>query len=51
MVLIAILLIDLIEDTMGTVTDHGITDGGITPGGPGDGIDLGTTLLLTLEEV
>jgi hypothetical protein len=50
-VLIVIHIIDHIGDITGMVIALGITAGGIIPGGRGDGIDLGTTLLLTLEEV
>jgi hypothetical protein len=48
--LIAILIIDLIEDITDMVTIHGITAGGITPGGLDDGIDPGIILLCMLEE-
>ena len=49
MVLIAIPIIDLIEDITDMVTAHGITAGGIIPGGQDDGIDLGIILPFMLE--
>ena len=49
MVLIAIPIIDLIEDITDTVTGRGITAGGIIPGGLDDGIDLGIILPCMLE--
>lgn len=42
---------DLVEDTIGTVTGLGIGVGGIIRGGLGDGIDLGIILLSMLGEV